>query len=117
MPLNPGNQTVTFNPPGNFVVDKYHTVPASTGLTSFTQTGVNVQTATVKDAVANTAYAEATHKVYTLYNTNTAGAGAEWHIVLGTVSYRVIGVELVPDQWGRILFCQFICKEEQGGST
>lgn len=113
MPLNPGNQTVTFNPPDNFVVDKYHTAPAGTG-TPFTQAGVNVQTASVKDKVSNTAYAEATHRVFTLYNANTATARAEWHIVLGTVGYRILGVELVPDGWGRILFCQFICKEEGG---
>lgn len=117
MPLNPGNQTITFNPPsyGNFVVDQYHTVPASSSdLSSFTQTGANVQTATVKDRVANTAYAEATHRVFTLYNSNTATVKAEWRIGNGSVTYRVIGVELVPDQWGRNLFCQFICAEEQG---
>lgn len=114
MPLNPGNQTVTFNPPGNFVVDQYHTVPASTGLSSFTQTGVNIQTATVKDRVSDTAYAEATHRMFTLYNANTGGVTAEWHVVNGSVSYRVLGKELIPDQWGRNLFCTFVCKEEQG---
>ena len=116
MPLNPGNQTVTFNPPGNFVVDKYHTVPASTGEVSFTQTGVNVQTLSGKDKVSDTAYAEATHRVFTLYNTNTAGVGAEWHAVLGSVSYRVLWNEIVPDQWGRNIYCQFVCKEEEGAT-
>jgi len=114
VPLNPGAQTITFNPPGNFVVDKYHTVPASSGLSSFSQSGSSVQTTTVKDKVANTAYAEATHRVFTPYNTNTAGVGAEWHIVNGSVIYRVLGVESVPDGWGRYLFCEFICKEDQG---
>lgn len=118
MPLNPGNQTLTFNPPGNFVVDKYHKVPASSGLTSFTQSGSSVQTVTVKDKVSNTAYAEATHRVFTPYNTNTAAAAAEWRIVPpnapANFSYRVLGIELVPDGWGRYYFCEFICKEEQG---
>lgn len=114
MPLNPGNQPLTFNPPGNFQTDKYHKVPASTGLSSFSQPGNNVQTMSVKDKVANTAYAEATHRVFTPYNTNTAGVSPEWQIVNGSVSYRVQGVELVPDTWGRVFYCEFICKEEQG---
>lgn len=118
MAMNPGNQTITFNPPGNFVVDKYHKVPASTGLSSFTQVGSSIQSATVKDKVANTAYAEATHRVYAPYNAKTAVVGAEWRIVppnapAGT-SYRVLGIEKNPDQWGRFYFCEFICKEEQG---
>lgn len=116
MPLNPGNQTITFNPPGNFVVDKYHKVPASTGLSSFSQPGTNIQAVTVKDKVANTAYAEATHRVYTPYNTNTSGVTAEWRIVPQgkSVSYRILGIELIPDGWGRYFFCEFVCKEEQG---
>ena len=114
MPLNPGNQPLTFNPPGNFVVDQYHKVPASTTGSTFTQIGCSVQTVTVKDKVSNTAYAEATHRVFTPYNTNTAAVGAEWRAVNGSVSYRVLGIELVPDGWGRYYFCEFICKEEQG---
>ena len=114
MPLNPGNQTLTFNPPGNFVVDQYHKVPASAGLTSFTQSGSNVQTLSVKDKVANTAYAEATHRVFTPYNTNTSGVTAEWHVLNGSHDYRVLGIELIPVGWGRYYFCEFICKEEQG---
>lgn len=114
MPQNPGHQTITFSPPGNFVVDKYHTVPASSGLISFTQPGTSVQTATVKDKVANTAYAEATHRVFTPYNTSTGGVKAEWKVTNGTRVYRVLGVETIPDAWGRYLFCEFICKEEQG---
>lgn len=113
MPLNPGVQTLTFNPPGNFQADQYHTVPAGSG-SSFTQSGSSVQTTTVKDLVTNSAYAEATHRVYTPYNTNTADVGAEWQIVNGSKHYRVIGVQQVPDVWGRIYFCEFICKEEQG---
>ncbi len=78
MPQNPGNQTITFNPPGNFVVDQYHTVPASSGLTS-------------------------------------AGVGQEWQIVGGASRpMRVLGIELIPEGWGRNLFCTFVCKEEQG---
>ena len=114
MPLNPGNQSVTFNPPGRFVVDQYHKVPASTGLASFVQTGANVQTVTMKDKVDNTAYAEATHKVFTPYNGNTAAVEAEWYVAFGGKSYRVIGDHLAMDGWGRIFQCEFICKEEQG---
>jgi len=114
VPLNPGNQTLTFNPPGNFVVDQYHKVPASSGVTSFPQIGCSVQTATVKDKVSNTAYAEATHRVFTPYNTNTAAVEAEWHVVNGPSTYRVLGIEANPDAWGRYYFCEFICKEEQG---
>lgn len=117
MPLNPGNQTITFNPPGNFVVDKYHTVPASTGLSSFSQPGSNVQSTTVKDKVSNTAYAEATHRVFTPYNTSTSAVTGEWRIVVPNrpgFSYRILGIELIPDTWGRYYFCEFVCKEEQG---
>lgn len=112
MPLNPGAQTLTFNPPGRFVVDQYHTVPASSGLSSFNQPGSNVQSVTVKDKVSNTAYAEATHRVLTPYNTNTAGVTAEWYVANGSAKYRVLGIELIADGWGRYYFCEFICKEE-----
>lgn len=114
MPLNPGNQPLTFNPPGNFAVDQYHTVPASTTGTTFTQVGCSVQTTTVKDKVSNTAYAEATHRIFTPYNANTASAEAEWHIVDGSVTYRILGRECNPDGWGRYYFCEFVCKEEHG---
>lgn len=119
MPLNPGNQVLTFNPPGNFVVDKYHKVPASEGLNSFVQPGGNIQSWSVKDAVSNTVYAEATHRIFTPYNANTSAVTAEWRIIPpnapSNVSYRVLGIELVPDGWGRYFFAEFICKEENTG--
>ena len=115
MPLNPGNSQVTFNPPGQFVVDRLHTVPASSGLTPFPQVGCNIQTATVKDKVDNTAYAEATHKIFTPFNANTAAVDDEWYIVDASgTRYRVIGSHKIPDAWGRVYQCEFISKEEDG---
>ena len=114
MPLNPGNQAVTFNPPGNFEVDRLHTQPASTGLSSFTQPGCNLQDISVKDKVDNTAYAEATDKVFTPYNTNIAGVDAEWHMTYNGDDYRVLGVHNTPDALGRIYQGLFILKRETG---
>lgn len=114
MPLNPGALTVTFNPPGRFVVDQYHTIPASSGLSSFSQPGCTKQTATVKDKIDNTAYSEATTKFITPYNSNTDGVEPEWYASYNGKNYRVLGAHRTPDSWGRILHCSFICKEEQG---
>lgn len=114
MPLNPGNSTVTFSPPGTFVVDKYHTKPASQGLSQFTQPGCMLQTTSVRDRVDNTIYAAATHMVYTPFNTNTDGVSAEWYVSVGGSSFRVLGVHKVNDTWGRCYQVQFICKAEQG---
>lgn len=113
--LNPGVTPVTFNPPGAFVVDQYHTQPANnTGASAFNQLGCNVQTVTMRDKVDNTAYSEATHKIFTPYNSNTAAVEAEWYAVNGSVRYRVLGNHLTGDSWGRIYQCEFIAKEEQG---
>ena len=114
MPLNPGALTITFKPPGQFVTDRLHTQPASSGLSSFSQSGSTIQTATVKDKVDDTAYADATDKIYTPYNSNTAGVAAEWYAVYGGVNYRVLGVHRNPDGWGRIQHCRFIVKNESG---
>lgn len=114
MPLNPGNLTLTFNPPNAFGVDRLHTVPSSTGLTSFTQSGSTLQSITVKDKVDNTAYAEATDKAYTPFNTSTDTVDAEWYIAYGGSNYRVIGVEKMPDSQGRIFHCLFVVKKETG---
>lgn len=114
MPLNPGALTLTFNPPNAFVVDRLHTVPASSGLTSFDQPGSTIQTVTVKDKVDNTAYAEATDMAYTHYNANTAAVEAEWYIAYGGSNYRVLGSRNIPDAYGRTYQCQFIVKKETG---
>ncbi|RAV17510.1 hypothetical protein DQP57_00355 [Mycobacterium colombiense] len=114
MPQNPGALAITFNPPGDFVVDKYHTVPASEGASPFTQVGCTKQPISVRDKIDNTAYSEATHKIYTPYNTNTAQISAEWTAVYNGISYRVMGIEITPDDWGRIDFCRFICKQQEG---
>ena len=115
MPLNPGNQTVTFNPPGRFVVDRLHTAPASSGLSSFSQSGSMIQSASVKDKVDNTAYAEATDKIYTPYNASVGAVSAEWYIAWGSNNYRILGCHFEPDAYGRVFQAQFICKEEDNG--
>jgi hypothetical protein len=116
MPLNPGNQTLTFNPPGQFSVDRLHTVPASSGLSSFTLTlCCNLQGMTVKDRIEDTAYAEATDKAFTPYNANTSAVTAEWYIQdAAGAKYRILGTHNTPDQWGRFYQCQFIVKKETG---
>lgn len=114
MPLNPGVQTLTFNPPGQFTTDRLHTVPASSGLSPFTQVGCTIQSATVKDRVQDTAYAEATDKVYAPYNSNTNSVTAEWYIAHAGKNYRVIGMRQSPDAWGRVFQVDFIVKKEDG---
>lgn len=114
MPLNPGVLILTFNPPGNFVVDRLHTVPASEGLASFSQGGCAIQAATVKDKVENTAYAEATDKVYTPHNSSTGSVRAEWDVVLHGTKFRVLGAHNTHDAWGRAYQCEFIVKKEAG---
>jgi hypothetical protein len=115
MPLNPGNQTLTFNPPGQFSVDRLHTVPASSGLSSFVQPGCNLQSMTVKDRVENTAYSEATDRLFTPYNASTGAVTPEWYAVDSAgAKYRVLGTHNVGDQWGRFYQCQFVLKKEAG---
>lgn len=113
MPLNPGNVVLTFSPPGDFVVDKYHTAPASAGLTAFTQPGCAAQTVKVSDKITDTAYADATHAIYTPWNTNTDGVEAEW-MVQGSKNYRVLGAHKTHDAWNRCYQIHFVCKEEHG---
>lgn len=114
MPLNPGSLTVTFSPPGNFVVDRLHTVPASQGLSPFDQVGSTIQTISVKDKVADTAYSEATNKVFTPFNANTDSVDAEWQVAYNGDNYRVMGVEKIPDAKGRVFQCLFMVKKETG---
>lgn len=114
MPLNPGNLTLTFSPPGRFTNDRLHKVPASTGLFPFTQAGCTIQSATVRDKIDDTAYAEATDKVFAPYNAATFAVAAEWYISWNGNNYRVIGVRHSPDAWGRLFQCDFIVKKEDG---
>lgn len=118
MPLNPGVLTLTFNPPNRFQADRLHTAPASTGLSSFSQVGCSIQSATVKDKVDNTAYAEATDKVFTPFNASIQDVFAEWVIVPpwggGSVTFRVLGVHNSRDQWGQAFQSEFIVKKEIG---
>jgi hypothetical protein len=117
VPLNPGALTVTFSPPGRFSVDRLHTVPASSGLSEFSQSGVAVQPITVKDKVDDTTYAEATDRAITLFNTNTATVTAEWYMTLNSANYRVLGTRNVADAWGVTYQCEFILKEEDLGQV
>lgn len=115
MPLNPGNQTLTFNPPDAFVVDRLHTVPASSGLSPFTQVGCNLQPVTVKDKIDNTTYSDATDKAFTPYNTSIGVVDAEWYLQDSNGdNYRILGAHNVADGRGRIYQGMFICKKESG---
>jgi len=114
VPLNPGVFTLTFTPPGQFVQDQYHTVPASSGVSAFTQSGSTIQTTTMKDRVENTAYAESTHKAFTPYNSNTSQVLPEWYIGFNGNRFRVLGSHMIPDANGVIYLCGFVCKQETG---
>ncbi|BCP41433.1 hypothetical protein MINTMi27_15260 [Mycobacterium intracellulare] len=114
MPLNPGNLTITFNPPDRFQVDRLHTQPESEGFSSFSQSGCTKHAASVKDKIDNTTYSEATNKIYTPYNSNTALIDAEWTADYGGDTYRVLGVHHTPDPWGRILHIKLLCKKQDG---
>lgn len=114
MPLNPGALTFTFSPPGAFSVDRLHTIPASQGLSPFSQGGCTIQPASEKDRVDNTAYAEATDKVATPYNASTSTVDSEWCVTYSGSRYRVLGTHSVPDGRGRFNHCEFIVKKETG---
>jgi len=117
MPQNPGNFTMTFTPPGQFTADRLHTVGASQGLAAFQQPGCARQTATTKDKVTDTTYAEANCKIITPWNPSTAAVTAEWYVSDGIANYRVLGRHGTPDRWGNvnhISHITFLCKEELG---
>jgi hypothetical protein len=113
--LNPGVAVLTFTPPGRFVVDRLHSVPASSGVSSFVQPGCLIQPLTVKDKVKDDAYSAATNRVFAPPNANTLTVMAEWYVTdAANNSYRIIGVRSVPDVFGRVLQCEFMAKFEEG---
>ena len=110
MPKNPGNNTVIFNYPG-VVNDRLHKVQSQPPLT-FTQTGCNMQTVTVRDHIDNTAYSQATNKCISPSNDNTNSVVAEWLCTFNNDVYRILGANAMYDQWGRIPYVTFYCKTE-----
>lgn len=113
MPLNPGNNTVTFYYPG-VPEDRLHKVtpiaPSSTVVA-----GCLMQPVAESDHVTDTAYSAATDKCIAPANATTQLVEPEWFIQFNGLSYRVIGYRWFYDSpWGRLDHITFMCVQEQG---
>jgi hypothetical protein len=113
MPLNPGNNTVTFHNPG-VVADRLHHV-TSEPPSSTVVTGCLMQPVSEADKVSDTAYSEATDKCIAPVNATTVAAVAEWFIEFNGDSFRIMGLRPFYDSpWGRLDHITFMCKNEGG---
>ena len=112
MPLNPGNDTVTFNFPG-VVNDRLHKV-VGVSASTFDQSGCFVQPISVNDKVSDTEYSEATDRCLAPYTDDTQTVKAEWFAVFGGRSYRILGAKPHRDNFGRGLHITFVLKVEDG---
>lgn len=114
MPLNPGNDTITFvHKEASGTVDQYG-VPALVE-TSSAVTGCALQPTSEKDNITNTTYAEATNKCLTPATTFTLAIVPDDYLTdAAGLKYRIIGVRPYRDGWGRTDHITFICKWETG---
>lgn len=113
MPLNPGNNTVTF------ALVSWNGTPDRLGVTGpvstpYEQPGVSMQPISGGDKPADTQYSEATWKCIALANPVTSQAKAEDFIWFNGVQYRIIFVKTYYDDWGRVDHITFMCKEQDG---
>lgn len=113
MPLNPGNNTVTFYFPG-IVEDRLHHVSPVTS-SSTVVNGCLMQPVSEADKITDTAYSDATDKCIAPVNDTTNLCAPEWFIQFNGQNFRVLGVRPFYDSpWGRLDHYTFMCKEEQG---
>lgn len=113
MPLNPGNNTVTFENPG-VIADRLHKV-APVDPSSDVVVGCLMQPVSESDKVTDTAYSAATDKCIAPVNDTTQACRAEWFIQFNGDNYRVLGVRPFYDSlWGRLDHITFMCKNEGG---
>jgi hypothetical protein len=113
MPLNPGNDTVTFHLTS-------WTGPADRlGITgpvkaSQDQTGCFMQPVSVSDHINDTQYSAATWKCISPASTLTQQVKAEDSLTFEGVNYRILGSKSYKDFWGRLDHITFMCREENG---
>lgn len=113
MPMNPGNNAVTFNYPG-VPNDRLHKQTAVSP-SSFSQPGCLMEPVTESDKVSDTAFSEATDKCICPANSSTGTVQAEWFIQFNSDNYRVLGVRPFYDSpWGRLDHYTFMAKYESG---
>ena len=114
MPLNPGNDTITFLHQSwmSGPVDRYGVAGTQT---STVVTGCALQPLSEKDKIENTAYAEATSKCIAQANAATLAVVPDDFIVdAAGLKYRVMGIRPYRDNWGRTDHISFIVKYEEG---
>lgn len=117
MPLNPGNDTVTFHYPG-VVQDRLHNITALAPADTV-QGGCSVQPVSVHDKISDTAYSSATDICLAPSNAFTQTVKAEWFIYFiptGTtqLTYRVLGTKPWRDLTGAPDHITFVCRQEMG---
>lgn len=115
MPLNPGNDTITFtHVTTTGTPDRWGVIPPTN--TSVTVRGCSLQSISDKDNIGNTTYSESTNKCITQFTafTSTIVADDYLHEANGK-TYRVTGIRTGRDAWARNDHISIMCKYESGG--
>lgn len=113
MPLNPGNDTVTFDGKA------YTGTPNQYGVNAIVHTvnnqgGCAMQPISGSDKINDTTYSEATWKCISPATPITQAIQAEDTLQFLGVTYRILFVKPYRDNWSRLDHITFMCKEENG---
>lgn len=115
MPLNPGNETITF-----VHVETMNGTPARYGVippleTSSVVRGCTIQPVSQKDRIADTVYSETTNVCITPTTDFTLSIVADDYLRdANGVKYRIIGPRPYRDGQARTDHITFLCKYEVG---
>lgn len=114
MPLNPGNDTITFiHQSLTGTPDKYGVI-APTQTTSVVG-GCALQPISERDKISDTTYSEATDHCITPVTSFVLTILADDFLQdAAGVKYRILGVRPYRDFWGRNDHVTFVCKYEVG---
>ena len=114
MPLNPGNDTITF------IHQSWSGTPDRYGVTGPVETqtvvlGCALQPLGGKDKITNTTYAEATSNCIAPANATTLGMKLDDFIRdAAGLRYRILSSNPYRDNWGRAHHVTFLVKFEEG---
>lgn len=117
MPLNPGNDTITFQhstlTPTTGNTDKYGIVKPD--FTTSVVNGCALQPVSQKDDVGATTHSEATHVCLSPATTFTMAMVPDDYLFdAAGVKYRIVGTRHYRDDWGRTDHITFLCEYEVG---
>lgn len=114
MPLNPGNDTITFIQLRRTGQPDRYGVIQPTETTSVVR-GCSLQPMSEKDQITNTTFSEATDKCLTPATDFVQAIEPQDFLAdKDGVRYRIIGIRPYRDSWGRLDHITFLCKHEEG---